>query len=285
MSYIKCNHCNQFTELSSEYLTFCSHCGKKLQNNFNDWKHQNAGKTFDDFKNTFGIDNIENALPKKVRNYNPAAMYFFVGLGILLFSSFCYLTVISIQSLLLLTNISNAISHNATTTGATAKNDDWTTQSLGKMGYTILTPYQFSELQIPLPPEVQTMMNGLECYQAIDKEGMMVFVANMETADAIYLDENTMTEFMNRFSSIFINSDVGTLEKKTFMQSKKEGMLLHGDVEIGQSKSKLIVHTLFENHKAWSSFYIIPQGRKDLEIVAHRMFQNVEINDGDGAVQ
>jgi hypothetical protein len=285
MSHIKCNHCNQFTELSSEYLTFCSHCGKKLQNNFSDWKRQNAGKTFDDFKNTFGTDNIENAVPKKVKNYNPAAMYFFVGLGILLFSCLCYLTVISIQNLLLLSNISHAISHNTPTAGATAPTDEWTTQSLGKMGYTKLTPYQFNELQIPLPPEVQTMMNALECYQVMDKEGMMVFIVNMETVDAIYLDENTMTEFMNRFSSIFINSDVGKMEKKTFMQSKKEGMLLHGDVEIGQSKCKLIVHTLFENHKAWSSFYIIPSDKKDLEIVAHRMFQSVEINDGDGMMQ
>ena len=107
----------------------------------------------------------------------------------------------------------------------------------------------------------------------------------METANAIYLDENTMTEFMNRFSSIFINSDVTGLEKKTFMQNKKEGMLLHGNVEIGQLSCKLIVHTLFESHKAWSSFYIIPEGKKDLEMVAHRMFQSVEINEGEGAVQ
>ena len=53
MHFLKCNQCGHFNDIKSEYLVFCSKCGKKLNNNYPDWKKRNPDKSFDDFKQLF----------------------------------------------------------------------------------------------------------------------------------------------------------------------------------------------------------------------------------------
>ncbi len=50
MHYIKCKNCGHNNEVKTEYLTFCTKCNKKLDDNFADWSRLNSDKTFDDFK-------------------------------------------------------------------------------------------------------------------------------------------------------------------------------------------------------------------------------------------
>ncbi|MDR3704360.1 MAG: hypothetical protein P4L28_00455 [Paludibacteraceae bacterium] len=49
MRYLKCTHCGHLNEVKTEYLTLCSECNKKLENNYTDWKEQNPDKSFEDF--------------------------------------------------------------------------------------------------------------------------------------------------------------------------------------------------------------------------------------------
>jgi len=53
MHYLQCNNCGHFNEVKTEFLIFCSHCNKKLDNNFSDWHKRNQHKTLDDFKQQF----------------------------------------------------------------------------------------------------------------------------------------------------------------------------------------------------------------------------------------
>ncbi|MUP39139.1 hypothetical protein [Labilibaculum euxinus] len=50
MHYLKCNNCGHLNELKSEYMTFCTKCSKKLENNYSDWKIRNSDQSFDEFK-------------------------------------------------------------------------------------------------------------------------------------------------------------------------------------------------------------------------------------------
>lgn len=54
-SYLRCNHCNHLNEITSEYMVFCAACGKKISNNFTEWKQRNAGKTLEDYKQSVGV--------------------------------------------------------------------------------------------------------------------------------------------------------------------------------------------------------------------------------------
>lgn len=53
--YLICNHCSHPNEIKSEYMVLCSHCGKRMNNNFTEWKLSNAGKSFDEYKMLVGI--------------------------------------------------------------------------------------------------------------------------------------------------------------------------------------------------------------------------------------
>ncbi|WP_320019299.1 hypothetical protein [Labilibaculum manganireducens] len=50
MHYLKCNNCGHLNELKSEYMTFCTKCSKKLENNYSDWKNRNSDRSFDEYK-------------------------------------------------------------------------------------------------------------------------------------------------------------------------------------------------------------------------------------------
>lgn len=67
MEYLKCNHCAYFNKIESEYTTFCSSCGKKLDNNYPNWVKTNPGKTFEDYKNTILVSKEEDKTPSKKR--------------------------------------------------------------------------------------------------------------------------------------------------------------------------------------------------------------------------
>ena len=58
VSYLTCDHCLGINEVTTEYLTFCVHCEKKITCNFNDWKKENGNKSFEDFKAIVCHNNI-----------------------------------------------------------------------------------------------------------------------------------------------------------------------------------------------------------------------------------
>src|SRR5262245_13035097 len=50
MYYLRCTNCGHLNEVKTEYLTFCSNCNKKLENNFSDWHKRNSNKSFADYQ-------------------------------------------------------------------------------------------------------------------------------------------------------------------------------------------------------------------------------------------
>lgn len=67
MSKLKCNHCGHLNPIQSEFMTFCDRCGKKLSNNFQEWKKFNPSKSFNDYKDEIGTNIAlpEISSPKK----------------------------------------------------------------------------------------------------------------------------------------------------------------------------------------------------------------------------
>jgi hypothetical protein len=59
MSRIICHHCGFANPIKSEFMTFCESCGKKLPDNFQDWRKFNPGKSFNDYKTVMDAQNPE----------------------------------------------------------------------------------------------------------------------------------------------------------------------------------------------------------------------------------
>ena len=66
MHFLKCNNCGHLNELKTEYLSFCSNCNKKLENNYANWHIRNPEKTLGDYKQLICIseDDIQNSNQK-----------------------------------------------------------------------------------------------------------------------------------------------------------------------------------------------------------------------------
>jgi hypothetical protein len=55
MKYLKCKSCGEHNELRSEFLTFCNQCGKKLDDNYSEWKAKHPESSFEEFQQAVGL--------------------------------------------------------------------------------------------------------------------------------------------------------------------------------------------------------------------------------------
>lgn len=70
MYYLKCSKCGKYNELKGEFQVFCTHCDKKLVNNYADWSKRNPESSFDDFKQQICTTTINEPPPiKKSSNF------------------------------------------------------------------------------------------------------------------------------------------------------------------------------------------------------------------------
>ncbi|MET3880898.1 zinc ribbon domain-containing protein [Chitinophaga sp. OAE865] len=55
MKYLHCDNCGHPNPLTSEYLTFCDTCGKKLPHSFTSWQKQHPMATFPEYCHSVGV--------------------------------------------------------------------------------------------------------------------------------------------------------------------------------------------------------------------------------------
>jgi hypothetical protein len=85
MYFLKCNECGHLNELKTEYLTFCSKCNKKLDNNFSNWKKNNPDGTFEDYKNLICITVQDlQQLNLSEKKKNPKGLKYWIGFAVAL---------------------------------------------------------------------------------------------------------------------------------------------------------------------------------------------------------
>ncbi len=82
MHYLKCNNCGHFNELKTEYLVFCSHCSKKMPNNYSDWAKKHTDKSFEDFKSICCTTKPNNTPLKKQKNKSKTGLTLLLLLAI-----------------------------------------------------------------------------------------------------------------------------------------------------------------------------------------------------------
>ncbi len=82
MHYLKCDNCGHFNELKTEYLVFCSHCSKKITNNYSDWGKRYTDKSFEDFKSICCTTDPNNTSLKKTKNKTTKGLIFWILLAI-----------------------------------------------------------------------------------------------------------------------------------------------------------------------------------------------------------
>lgn len=84
MYFLKCDKCGHLNEVKTEYMTFCSNCHKKLNNNFSDWIRLNSDKSFDNYKQLVCVNETEDSPKSNSNTTKPKSLKFWIGFALTL---------------------------------------------------------------------------------------------------------------------------------------------------------------------------------------------------------
>jgi hypothetical protein len=173
MYKLKCEHCGHLNEVSTEYLTLCSNCNRKLINSFAEWKKKNQIKSFDDYKNEVCIDE-ELELGKKQleqrkskKRHNRLIIILTIA-GLVLGSVFTLYHFNKdkwLNSLVSLTNSTDEI-----------LDKEWEKKAYYDLHFYLETPYKPELIQLPFPEQLKAMISTSASYAFEKDAGAFSFV-------------------------------------------------------------------------------------------------------------
>jgi len=167
MHFLKCNNCGFLNEVKTEYLVFCQKCNKKLANNFREWQVRNPEKTLDDFKALICVSDAEVNSNPVVKKSRPRSLRYWIGFGITL-------TIATIIGQLFGDKLVELIKF-----GKTSKNvmeQEWISEKYGRDGLTVETPYKLNPFQLPMPENVEALIDNCSSYMYETKNGLMIMI-------------------------------------------------------------------------------------------------------------
>lgn len=176
MNYLKCDSCKQYNLLTSEYLVFCNHCGKKLSNNFADWKARYPQYDFAQFTERVAVsaEQIASSRPLVERLKAGAKQRWVKHRRQLVMTSFLLLAMIAITGSIFGKRLVFNLFY-----PKVAKEwqyMSWQEATIGRQPITFSTPARLSVHDTPLPPELRESVTYSKSYSNENNSGMDISV-------------------------------------------------------------------------------------------------------------
>lgn len=174
--FLKCDKCGHLNELKSPYLVFCSHCNRKIENNFTSWQSRHPERTYDEFLKLVCMTdaNIQTA-EKKSRKKNKGLKYW-IGFTI---------------ALVLFSVIGRWGGNEIVRFLSSSKSPDdlmqreWVFKTYGKYGLTVETPVVLTKTSLEFPDEAMQYIESAEVFGNESEKGLKVMVTNVKYVDKI----------------------------------------------------------------------------------------------------
>ena len=175
MYKLKCEHCGHLNDVSSEYLTLCTNCNRKLNNSYSEWKKQNPTKTFDNYKNEVCINyelELEKSqlLKRQSKKRNTRLVIILISVGIVLgsiFTLFHFKKNELLNSLVSLTNTSDDI-----------VDKEWEKKAYYDLHFYLETPYKLDSVVVPFPENMKPYITSSAAYAFEKKSGAFTLFLN-----------------------------------------------------------------------------------------------------------
>lgn len=174
--YLKCNKCDAFNEIKTPYQTFCTSCGKILDNNFPQWQKDHPEKSFEDYKKEVLVGEAEMQNAHAVKNRkDPKKPQFWISF---------------ILSFTLAAVIGKYFSHEVTAfffsdkTPKEILTKQWVLHTYGKDSFTLETPALLEDTVLEFPPEMAPYLDWSNYYVSKEK-GVKILAGVLKYADAV----------------------------------------------------------------------------------------------------
>ena len=270
--FLSCPHCAFPNDATSEFLTFCEECKKKLPNNFREWKKSHPDLELRDFHLQACITNPvftplsqkDESRPKARRKVWPLVM--------------ATVALLSLAFLFLFPSIyrnSQLILYLKTTLLADAS-FNWHRQTYGDYGLSLESPVELEEIPNPgsLP---QGAIRKIQIYQS-DLSGPLSLVAlSTEFSPEIGTVnlQASISGFINQIRSMPGITNFSVSQKETSLSGcdgfEQSGSYLHD----GQPKSFLSVGVT-KGYVLWQ-IMVVCDRNQEMEDAARRIIDSLEI--------
>jgi hypothetical protein len=172
MIYLKCKSCGHYNELRSEFLTFCGQCGKKLENNYSEWKNKRPESNFDEFRQevAVGTNGVKNS-PFKILKQRYLKQ---VGRRGVLLTLILVIGVAAVAGGYFGKRVVYGMIYHKLDKSSLYRS--WETAVIGRQALEISTPMHLGVNDKPLEPEIAQLVEYAKSYRNRGEDGMEVEV-------------------------------------------------------------------------------------------------------------
>ena len=272
--YLNCEHCAHANEVTSEFLTFCESCKKKLGNNFREWSKHHADADFDRFKQEACLPEADllKTMPEKKNDGLghwvgiSVTLAIIIGLGLLSLPTIFKMNVLST---LLKEEIRQSIPPGFM----------WKKYEVGSYGFSIESPFVIEKASVPIADQLGDLVQNSEAFNAISGNNDFFFgISIVEYMPAVgegYLESamQMSAEAMRKKQGI---SDF-TLRQEMVDISGIEGMRQDGSYREGGHLIRFINAGFAEGQVMWQVFFGFAEDGRNMKATAEKMFESMEI--------
>ncbi|MDD4776845.1 MAG: hypothetical protein PHV53_01020 [Fermentimonas sp.] len=172
-TFLKCTNCGNLNEIKSEYMVLCTFCGKRMNNNFTEWKKNHPGNSFEEYKQIIGIgeNQLPPEVPKKKKNSLKSRS---IKEKILI----VVITAISAALGGWLADVAISSIRNNKKTSENILNQEWIKKEYGNYTLKIETPFELVRLK-QSPEELsqlKELVEEIEMYESSDDNSIKIFL-------------------------------------------------------------------------------------------------------------
>ena len=274
MLYIRCNNCDKLNHFKTEYLTFCEHCGKKLRDNFPDWKQKHPGKSLENFKEQVCVTEdaklADNTLVKKKK---PAVSRKAIIITAGVIAGVAFIITMRIAGPMLIEKALDTVRN------LSYFQEKWEKATYGKYGLSVETPGKCRETKVELPPEVQPMVEDFAIFEYIGIDGINVLVTTGK-----YRPESGGANITNAangaISNIRMQAGVTNVDfsETPFGKSGVPGIRLDGSANENGKDQAFLVVICCKDLNLWQLTISYPVNSEKLKRDAERIVQSMSID-------
>ncbi len=273
MFFIKCENCGFENPLQTEYLTFCSHCGKKLQQNFKDWKKSHPTKEFEDFKAEAGSKVVATSIIVKRAGF--PVFKVFVAFSI---------TIIAILFFYLIHNGSFSGIFLSRFVPETVLQQKWQRFSYGNSGLSLVTPEKLKGDKLIASTSFHEKVQDMDSYSWQPSKSFRLFVINVLYREGIPVNLNLVaTGAINELVKLPGIANV-EYHQSQIMNQDIPGILVEGKCHENEVFMNFQCALFIRKSNVWSVTVIYPVSDTIAKEVASRILKSVEINYPDKTI-
>jgi hypothetical protein len=272
MYFLKCNNCGHLNEVKTEYLSFCSKCNKKLENNFSGWQRKYPEKSFDDYKKLICISDAE--IPQedfKSKRLRPKSLKYWIGFTV----SFAIMYAIGQFG-------GEAIVKffKSEKTSKEVLSQKWIKESYGDYGLTVETPVILTKAEMAVPENLQQMIEKADAFNYVSAKGFKIMITTFKYKPELtgYLDlQSAANGAVNSLKMQKGVTDFDYTEEKIF-KDDIPGFMQKGKFKQDGTGIEFINSVFSSGLILWQVWVIYQEDDEIGRIASKRVLDSIEIN-------